>query len=83
MNLENILHMIVNTYKYKIPHIYPNKGEKKTSLVYTSLKENKISLRNQHILVKTTIFIKGNILILDLDPSKLFTTKCQCIKLKM
>ena len=32
MNLENIFHTIVNTYKYKIPHIYLNKGEKKNKL---------------------------------------------------
>lgn len=59
MNLENIFHMIVNTYKYKIPHIYPNKGEKK-SLVYTSLKENKIrELKKLAYFSQDSHFYKG------------------------
>ena len=58
MNLENIFHMTVNTYKYKIPHIYPNKEKK--NLVYTSLKENKIrELKQPAYFSQDNHFYKG------------------------
>ena len=47
--------MIVNTYKYKIPHIYPNKGGKKTRK--TKWRGRNKSLNNSRKFSRTKEFV--------------------------
>ena len=85
MNLENTFHMIVNTHKYKIPHIYPNKEKKKNpSLVHTSLKENKIrELKKRAYFSQDNHFYKGKYFNFGFGSIKTTHHKMSIFKLKM